>query len=186
MADTETVTPKAETAVRKFEKVAEKATTQTAAQVNEKIEQIATKVEETTQAATTGLKDVQAKVTNGLHKAAEVARGVVDVQRGALETAVKASQIYGEGLQGMATRAADVSRTQFEDTMAHLRSLTSVKSVKQAVELQTAFTRNTLSRVLNETSVFVEDYLKVAGQALAPVTARAREAADKVKSTTEA
>jgi phasin family protein len=86
----------------------------------------------------------------------------------------------------MATRAADVSRSQFEDTMAHLRSLTSAKSVKQAVELQTAFTRNTLSRVLSETSVFVEDYLRVAGQALAPVTARAREAADKVKSTTEA
>jgi len=55
--------------------------------------------------------------------------------------------------------------------------------VREAVALQTAFTRNTLSRVLSESSVLVEDYLKVAGQALAPVTARAREAADKVKNT---
>jgi phasin family protein len=182
MADTETVTQKieapaqkAENAFRKFEKVAEKATATAAA-----------KVEDVQEAATTGLKDVQAKVSNGLGKAAEAARGYVDVQRGAIETVVKAGQIYGEGLQGLATHAAEVSRVQFEDTMAHLRSLTSVKSVREAVSLQSAFTRATLSRVLSETSVFVEDYLKVAGQALAPVTARAREAAEKVKHNTAA
>ena len=172
MADTEFTASKTETPIRKIEKIAEKATAQVAASV-----------EETKTVAATGLKDVQAKVTEGPHKAAEAARGYADVQRGALETVVKAGQIYGEGLQGLATRAAGASRSQFEDTMAHLRSLTTAKSVREAVALQTAFTRNTLSRVLSESSVLVEDYLKVAGQALAPVTARAREAADKVKNT---
>jgi phasin family protein len=172
MADTETMTNKIETPIRKIEKVAEKATAQVTATV-----------EQTKEAAATGLKDVQAKVSEGMTKAAEAARSLVDVQRGALETVVKAGQIYGEGLQGLATHAADVSRVQFEDTMAHLRSLTSVKSVREAMTLQSSFARSTLSRVLNETSSLVEDYLKVAGQALAPVTARVREAADKVKST---
>jgi hypothetical protein len=56
-----------------------------------------------------------------------------------------------------------------------------VKSVKEAISLQTSYARDTASRVLSETSSFAEDYLKVAGQALAPVTARVREAAEKVK-----
>ena len=170
MADTDTVAAKA----AKFEKTAEKVTDKVAGKIEHATEATA----ETVKA---GLKDVQAKVTNTLHKVGEMARGVVDVQRGALETAVKAGQIYGEGLQGIATHAAEVSKTQFDDTMAHLRSLTTVKSVKEALELQPAFARSTASRYLTETSTFVEDYLKVAGNALAPVTERAREAAEKVK-----
>jgi phasin family protein len=177
MADIENTTPKADIAAKKFEKFADKAT--------EKVMDAAVKADDAAHTAAetvaTGFKDVQAKVTNTLHRAADIARGAVDVQRGALETAVKASQIYGEGLQGIATHAAEVSKLQFEDTIAYLRSLTSAKSVREAVELQTNFARNTASRYLAETSVFVEDYLKVAGDALAPVTTRAREAAEKVK-----
>ena len=172
MADTDTAAQKA----AKFEKVAEKATDKVAGKIEYATEATAEKVK-------TGLKDVQEKVTTTLHRAAEMARGVVDVQRGALETVVKAGQIYGEGLQGIATHAAEVSKTQFDDTMVHLRSLTTVKSVKEALELQTAFARSTTSRYLTETSAFVEDYLKVAGNALAPVTTRVREAAEKVKKT---
>jgi len=170
MADTEMVAAKA----AKFEKVAEKATDKVAGKIEHATETAAESVK-------TGLKDVQAKVTDTLHRAAEMARGVADVQRGALETVVKAGQIYGEGLQGIATHAAEVSKTQFADTMAHMRALTSVKSVKEAIDLQAAFARSTASRYLAETSTFVEDYLKVAGNALAPVTERAREAAEKVK-----
>jgi phasin family protein len=124
---------------------------------------------------------VQETVKTGLNKAAELARGYVGVQRTAIETVVKAGQIYGEGLQSLVTHAVDVNRSQFEDTMAHFRALSSVKSVKEALELQTKFARATASRVLTEGSSFVEDYLKVAGQALTPVTTRAREAAEKVK-----
>jgi len=177
MADTENNTSKVDVAARKFEKFADKAT--------EKVTEAAVKADEaahtTAETVATNLKDVQAKVTNTLHRAADMARGAVDVQRGALETVVKASQIYGEGLQGIATHAAEVSKLQFEDTMAYLRSLTSAKSVREAVALQASFARNTASRYLTETSVLVEDYLKVTGNALAPVTTRAREAAEKVK-----
>jgi phasin family protein len=179
MADTEITAPKAEIpaakteipAAKKIEKAAEKVT----AQVTET-------VKATTEKATANLKDVQENVTTGLKRAAELARGYVDVQRTAVETVIKAGQIYGEGLQSLATHAANVNRVQFEDTIAHLRALTSVKSVKEAIELQAKFARATASRVLCEGSVLAEDYLKVAGQALTPVVTRAREAAEKVKS----
>jgi phasin family protein len=170
MADSEIVAHKAP----KFEKAADKAAENVTTAAETATDEVATAVK-------TGLKDVQEKVTSTLHRAAEAARGVVDVQRGAIETVVKAGQIYGEGLQHIATHAVEVGRTQFDDTMAHLRSLTTAKSVREAVELQSAFARNTASRYLTETSTLVEDYLKVAGDALAPVTTRVREAAEKVK-----
>ncbi len=204
MADIENAAAKAETTtptptVKKFERAGEKVvetakqTAETASAGLKDAQAEATSGFKDIQAkATEGFKDVQAKVTEGLKdvqhqvtdslkRAGETARTVVDVQRTAIETAVKASQIYGEGLQSLATHAVDVNRAQFEDTMAHLRALAKVKSIKEAVELQTAFARATASRVLHEGSTFVEDYLKVAGQALAPVTSRAREAAEKVK-----
>jgi phasin family protein len=136
-----------------------------------------------TEAATKGLHQMQAEVTGSLHHAAEIARTYVDVQRSALESMVAASQIYGEGLKGLVTHAADVNRTQFEHTVAHLRALTGVKSVKEAMSLQAQFARAMTSRALTESSTMVEDYLKVAGEALAPVTARVRETAEKVKHT---
>ena len=139
------------------------------------------KLRQTADAASQGLKDIQTEVTGGLKQAAGMARTYVDVQRTALETVVKASQIYGEGLQNLAARAAEVNRAQFEDTMAHLKALTGVKSVKDALSLQAEFARAAASRALSETSTFMDDYLKVTGQALAPVTARVREAAEKVK-----
>ncbi len=173
-------------APKKAEKVAEKVTETVATPAAEKTAESVTarvseKVKQTAEAATKGLKDIQAEVTGSLKQAAELTRGYADVQRSALETVVKAGQIYAEGLQSLATHAADVNRTHFEHTVQHLKALAGVKSVKEAVSLQTQFARDTASRVLREGSTFVEDYLKVTGQALAPVTARAREAAEKVK-----
>jgi phasin family protein len=181
MADVENTAFKADTQVRKVEKIAEKVTAQVTANVEAAQASVKTGMQDMQAKVTTGMQDVQAKVTDGLHRAAEAARTAAGVQRETLETVVKAGQIYGQGLQGLATHAASVSRVQFEDTMAHLRALTSVKSVREAVELQSTFARNTASRLLAESSTFVEDYLKVAGEALAPVTTRVREAAEKVK-----
>ncbi len=166
MSDAPIAAPKAETATRKTDRVVEsiKQTTETA--VNKIAEDV---------------KTAQEQARGGFQKVSEFARGYVDVQREAIETVAQAGKIYGEGLQSLATHAVDVNRSQFEDTMAHFRALSSVKSVKEALELQTKFARATASRVLTEGSSFVEDYLKVAGQALTPVTTRAREAAEKVK-----
>jgi hypothetical protein len=166
MAEVQNIAP----AAKKFERTAEAVTAT-----------VAEKVQKTADAAAKGLADVNAEVTDGLHKAAEMTRTYVDVQRSTLETVVKASQIYGEGLKSLATHIADVNRTQFEHTMAHFKALTGVKSVKEAFGLQAQFARETTSRALAETGAIVEDYLKVTGEAMAPVTAKVREAAEKVK-----
>jgi hypothetical protein len=158
MAQVQNITPPA----KKIERTVEEAT----ATVTEKVQQ-------TVEAASKGLQDLKEDVTGGLKQA--------DVQRSTYETVVKAGQIYGEGLKGLATHIADVNRTQFEHTVAHFKALSGVKSLKEAFGLQAQFARETTSRALAETGAIVEDYLKVTGEALAPVTAKVREAAEKVK-----
>ncbi len=135
----------------------------------------------TAEAAAKGLKDVQAEVTGSLAQATDLARAYAEVQRDALESVVKAGQIYGEGLKSIAAHAAETNRTQFEESLAHLRALTGVKSIHEAMALQTQYARTAASRALTEGSMLVESGLKLAEETLAPLTARAREAAEKVK-----
>jgi phasin family protein len=173
MSDAPMISPKTENFARKTDRVAD-AVKHTTDNTAEAFKHTAEKAAET-------VKTVQDQARGGMQKVSELARGYVDVQRETAETVVQAAKIYGEGLQNMAKHAAEVSRLQFEDSMAHLRSLTGVKSVTDLMHLQGEYARKVASRALTEGSTMVEDYLKVAGQALAPVTARAREAAEKVK-----
>jgi phasin family protein len=146
-----------------------------------KTERVAENLKLTTAVAAEGVKTLQDNTREGLQRVTALARDYVDVQRETIETVAQAGKIYGEGLQHLARHAAEISRVQFEDGVAHLRSLATVKSLTDLVQLQTAFARTTASRALTESSTLVETYLKVASSALAPVTARAREAALKVQ-----
>jgi phasin family protein len=139
------------------------------------------KLKQTAEAAASGLKTIQADVTGSLAQATELARAYAEVQRDALETVVKAGQIYGEGLKSLAAHAAESNRTQFEASIAHLRALTGVKSIHEAMELQTQYARTAASRALTEGGALVESGLQLAEKTLAPITARARESAEKVK-----
>jgi phasin family protein len=144
-------------------------------------DRVAETVKQTADAAAEGIKTMQERARGGVQRVSEYARGYAEVQREALETGAHAARIYGEGLQGLAQHAAEISRVQFEESMAHLRSLVGVRSLTDLFSLQADFARKTASRALEETSTFAEGYLKVANDALAPVTARVREAAEKVK-----
>jgi phasin family protein len=126
------------------------------------------------------LHEMQTKLSDGFSKASETAREVYDFQRGTLDTLVEAGKIYGEGLQNLVTHAAAVNREQFEETVSTLRTLMSTRSLGEAVRLQTELARKVTSRSLTEGSKLVHDYLKVTEQAVAPLTARAQDAADRI------
>jgi phasin family protein len=166
MSDAPTLSPKTETFPRKSDRVVDA------------LKQSTEKVAET---AAQTMHAVQDQARGGIQKMSEAARVYADAQRETLETVAHATRIYGEGLQGLGKHAAEVTRLQIEDGVAHLRALSGVKSVTDLFHLQAEFARKTASRAMAETSTLVEDYLKVAGEALAPVTAKVREAAEKVK-----
>ena len=172
MSDVNLSTPKNDS----FPKAAPKAST-----LAGQTDRVADAVKQTADATAEGVKTMQEQARGGVQRVSELARDYVEVHREAIETGAHAARIYGEGLQHLAQHAAEITRAQIEDSMAHLRSLTGVRSLTDLFNLQAEFARKTTSRVLAETSTLAEGYLKVANDALAPVTARVREAAEKVK-----
>lgn len=156
----------------------------TEAKVETKVEATETPVETKAETiigrATAAIEDVRTQMKDRVSKATEIARDAYAFNRGNVETAVKAGQIFGEGIQQLATHAAGVTREQFDETVATLRDLAAARSLNTVVELQTAYARNMAKRTLTETTKLVEGYLKVTNEAIAPLTARALEAAERV------
>lgn len=89
-----------------------------------------------------------------------------------LEALTKSSQIWSAGVQDMTRQAAATARTSFEDAMATFKALTSVKSLKEAVALQTIFAKAAFEKVSAESSKMTDASIKLTEAALAPITAR--------------
>ena len=158
--------------VRPF-KAAVEATTNAASQATQTAKQ-------TIESAQTTVHEMSSKLSEGMSRAGETAREMFDFQRGTVEKMLEAGKIYGEGLQSLASHVASVSRENFEETVSTMRSIAGTRSITEAVRLQNDLARTITSRTLTETSKLVHDYLKVAEQAVAPLTARAQEAAEKL------
>jgi hypothetical protein len=151
MSDSNTVKPEV---VRKVARLAEVTA-----------EKVTAEVTETTHA-------IQAKIT-------EAARTAFEFQSGAISTLLEAGKIYGEGLKALAAHAAHVNKVHFDETVAAMRSLATTRSVNEALRLQTEFARSTATRAMSETTKLMQDYMKLAEQASAPVTAKVHEAVEK-------
>lgn len=192
MADNETIPVKSETQLKSETQVKSESQAKSEAQpparkaerlpVAEKpVEKTAETPKAVVEAAATTVEMVKEQAKESVTQVVELSTAAVEAQRSAVQTVVEAARIYGEGLQGIAHHVAEAGRAQFEETISYLRSLAGVKSVKEALDLQSDYARATASRALTEASTLAEDYLRVATKALQPVTIRARETAERVK-----
>jgi phasin family protein len=53
-----------------------------------------------------------------------------------------------------------------------MKSLMGVKSIKEAVDLQTGFTKSSIEKAVSETNKLTHASVKLAEQTIAPITAR--------------
>jgi len=82
------------------------------------------------------------------------------------------SKIWAEGVQEIGKQAAASAKASFEESVAMFKALTTVKSVKEAIELQTTYTKTATAKALAESTKLSEASMKLTEQALAPLTAR--------------
>lgn len=122
--------------------------------------------------ATRSLETSHAKIKENVEKAMKNSEQALAFAQGNMEAFVKASQIYAAGLQDISSRFATSSKASLEDGVAFSKSLLSVKSVKEAVDLQTGFARTSIEKAVSESNKFADAAVKLAEQALAPLTAR--------------
>ncbi len=122
--------------------------------------------------AAAGFADTQAKVKEGMEKAMKTAEELVAFSQGNLEAMMKSGQIWTAGVQDIGKQMAANAQASFDETMSMFKALTSVKSVKDAFDLQASLARATIEKTLAESGKLTDASVKLTEQTLAPLTAR--------------
>ena len=129
--------------------------------------------------ATEVLKPTQAKVKEGMEMAMKTAEEFVTFSQGNVEAVVKSSQIWTAGVQDLSKQVAATAQATFDETLANFKALTSVKSLKDAFELQASFARAAMEKAMAESGKLTDASFKLTEQTLAPITARVGVAVEK-------
>ena len=114
-----------------------------------------------------------------MEKAMKSAEDIVTFGQGNMEAFVKASQIWAAGVQDLSKQFAATAQAQMDQTVATFKALAGVKSFKEAVELQSSLARSSVEKAVAETGKFTDASMKLAEQAIAPITARVTLAVEK-------
>jgi phasin family protein len=152
---------------------------ETAAPVTKGIEATVTSLKDGMAKATAGFETTQAKVKEGMEKAMKTAEEFVSFGQGNVEAFVKSGQIWAAGVQDLTKQVAATAQASFEESMSTFKALSSVKSLKDAMDLQASFARSALEKTMTETGKLTDASFKLTEQALAPITARMTVAVEK-------
>jgi phasin family protein len=129
--------------------------------------------------AAKGFESSQVKMKESVEKAMKTAEEMVSFSQGNMEAFLKASQIFTTGMQDISKHLAASSKHSMEESVAFTKSLMGVKSVKEAVDLQSGFAKSSVEKAVAETSKITDASVKLAEQAIAPITARLTLAVEK-------
>jgi phasin family protein len=103
----------------------------------------------------------------------------VSFSQGNLEALLKSGQIWAAGVQDLSKQVAATAQASFDETMSTFKAMTSVKSLKDAMDLQASLARATMEKTLAESGKLTDASFKLTEQAIAPITARVSLAVEK-------
>jgi phasin family protein len=129
--------------------------------------------------ATKGFESSQIKLKESVEKAVKSSEELIAFSQANVEAFIKASKIFATGLQDISKDVAASNRASIEESVTFTKSLLGVKSVKEAVDLQSSYARSAIEKVVSETNKVTDASVKLAEQAIAPLTARLTVAVEK-------
>lgn len=144
------------------------------------IEATVSTVKDSAAHAAAGFEATQATIKTGMEKAMKTAEEFVSFSQGNMEAFVKAGQIWTTGVQDLSKHVAATAKASMEEGISTFKALTAVKSLKDAIELQTAFARSAMEKTMTESGKLTDASFKLTEQALAPITARVTVAVEKL------
>jgi phasin family protein len=146
---------------------------------HDNIERTVTGLKDGVSSATAGLEQAQAAMRTGLQKAMRTAEDLLSFSQGNVEAMTRSSQIIASGMQDISQSMAATARASLDETMSAVKALSTVKSIKDVMDLQTGLFRAALERAVSQTSQLTDNSLKLSEQAFAPISARLSLAAEK-------
>ncbi|WP_422344215.1 phasin family protein [Parasphingorhabdus sp.] len=105
-------------------------------------------------------------------RAVEVSKDAVEFNRLNVETLVESGKITAQGAQEIGKTNVKYTRENFAEASNVLKSSFNVATPKEFVEMQADFMRNSLDRVMDQTSNNVDAVTKLAGKAYQPIADR--------------
>ena len=117
------------------------------------------------------------KTAENFFKAAEQA---AEFSRGNMEAVAKMAQTLAAGFQDLGRQYFAVAQSLTDHTLESAKALASVKSLKEAADIQATYTKATLEKTMSESAKLQEATVRLAEQAYAPLTARMTLAMEKV------
>jgi phasin family protein len=129
--------------------------------------------------ATASMEQAQSAMRQGVEKAIKSATDMFSFAQGNFEAFTKSSQIWATGMQDLTQSLTASSKASVEETMQTMKAFGSVKSIKEAMDLQTSLLRATMEKAVSQTSKLTDSSMKLSEQAFAPISARLSLAAEK-------
>ena len=101
--------------------------------------------------------------------------------QGNVEALVKSSQIVATGLQDISKQIAANAQAAVEETLTTYRALSTVRSIKEAFDLQANLARTTFEKAVSQAGQLTETSFKLAEQAFQPLAGRVTLAVESFK-----
>ena len=98
--------------------------------------------------------------------------------QGNLDAVTKSGQIWAAGMQDLTKQFAATAKASFDESVATFKALSTVKSVKEAIDLQSNYGKAVIAKAVAEANKLSDASIKLTEQALAPLTARVSAAVE--------
>lgn len=138
-----------------------------------------------TKAATKQVEDFTAETKKAMEEGVEkMSKGLEDAGHFGqenVEAMVASSKVIAKAAEEMNAEMIAFSKKSYEDSMAAMKELGTVKSVSEYFEMQTSLAKNSFEAFVAEAAKMNEMYAAAAKEAIAPFNARFTAAADMVK-----
>lgn len=128
---------------------------------------------------TTQVETTRIEVQASMEKAVKSAEEFMSFSQGNFEALVQSGQIWAAGVQDLGKAMSATAQAQAEAAMGTFKALSGVKSLKEAMDLQATLARSSFETAMAETGKITEASVKLAEQAMAPITARVTLAVEK-------
>jgi phasin family protein len=115
--------------------------------------------------------DVEAIMTPG-DSFMKTTEGMTSFSHGDVEAIMKSGQIWAAGCQTISQTMAATAQARLDQIISTWKALSSVKSLQEAIDLQTGLARAPLETAFAETGKLTEASMRLAEQTMAPLTAR--------------
>ena len=125
--------------------------------------------------------DAGARGQDLVAKSRNQAEEMTDLAKANVEAIAEAARIAASGAKSIGQDVIASSRTGFEHASVAIKTLADAKSPTEFFQLQSELMRSSFDRMVSESSKLTEQVVKLAGEAIQPISNRASVNAERVK-----